>query len=177
MTKPSEGEWFQRELVCIHILDLKGRLPDPLLKKTAPSPSRRNDGNFNVGLPELAMFTAQGSLVRTFPYFWPFTRGELDLLKSRIEIMHQVDRVRDVSDIESFLTSIEKYEREPRAEEATTGILLTLNDFTRHFTSRIVSEARRSNFQELVIIKDPSRPPYLCSFPCAQRGFKRPWWK
>jgi hypothetical protein len=50
---------------------------------------------------------------------------------------------------------------------------LTLNDLTRNTCRQLVNICREKRVAELVVFKDPSKPPYLCSYPSRQKGFKK----
>jgi hypothetical protein len=38
----------------------------------------------------------------------------------------------------------------------------------------LVDLCRNGDIEELIIIKNPARAPYLCSYPSLQKGFKKP---
>ena len=64
------------------------------------------------------------------------------------------------------------YARTP--PEQTAALILTLNDYTRYWSSHVITRWRNSTVKELVIFKDPTRAPYLCDYQALQKGFKRP---
>lgn len=169
-----QTDWFGEELVCVHIYGPKDPLPAPLLEKPRRPPRRRSTGEyFQIGLPELAVCSTRTPLLTLFQYFWPFTREERDQLRGSVKSHFTRETLAGAADLEEFV----RYMREHREALRSTGpvaVLFTYNDFTRHWAAELVAACRDAAVDELVLFKDPSRPPYLCEFPSRQKGFKKP---
>ena len=78
-----------------------------------------------------------------------------------------------MQELEKLLGPAEKAE-EKEKEDTKSAIIFTYNDMTKYFASEIISQWQGFGIEELVLFKDPSKPPYLCSYPSLQKGFKRP---
>ena len=63
-------DYFDKELVCVHVYALSQGLPEPLLENSAKS-ERRIEGRsyFQIGLPELTLCRTEIRLLDIFPYF------------------------------------------------------------------------------------------------------------
>ena len=61
-----------------------------------------------------------------------------------------------------------------KKEGAKSAIIFTYNDMTKYFASEIISLWHNFGIIEFVLFKNPSKAPYLCSYPSLQKGFKRP---
>ncbi|MGD8963811.1 MAG: hypothetical protein PVF29_03570 [Desulfobacterales bacterium] len=60
-------DYFDGELVCVHVYGLSQNLPEPLLKRTEKSAKRLKDGSyFHIGLPELIVCRTEKSLLDIF---------------------------------------------------------------------------------------------------------------
>lgn len=168
-------DWFQQELVCIHIFNPAESLPAPLLEKAAAVPPRsRSQPYFNIGLPELVFCTTGTKFLDMFQYFWPFTREEFDRLQETIKIEFEKKAIAGPADIEELATKLRAAKEPLTGSSRTRAVILTYNEFTRHWTSGLIAACQGAGVEEFVVFKDPSRPPYLCDFPSKQKGFKKP---
>jgi hypothetical protein len=77
-------------------------------------------------------------------------------------------------DVVDFSKYLEDHRDALSMRDKKTAIIFTLNDFTKYYTSDLVELWRNYGIKEFVLFKDPSRSPYLCSYPALQKGFKRP---
>jgi len=168
-----KSDWFGKELVCIHIFGRQDPIPAPLLEKPSGAPGRRPPELFQVGLPELILCTTRTKFLDMFQYFWPFTRPELEQLQRAMTVEFQRATLSGAHDIAALQQRLNEQES-LRKPGTTTAVILTFNDATRHWASRLVEIVREASIDELIILKDPSRPPYLCDYPSRQRGFKKP---
>jgi hypothetical protein len=159
---------FDSERVCFHVYNRELMPPDVLSRKPAGAPGHESrSGIFNIGIPELLLCSTGRRFLDAFPYFWPVDRGELAPVKEAA-VLFSADAVRDLKTVEAFRKALES--SQPQA----AAVLFTLNAATAVFNPQIVDAWRKSNAAELVVFKDPSRPPYLCSLPALQKGFRRP---
>lgn len=170
-----QGDQFAREVVCIHIFHPAEFVPAPLMEKTKRLSTREpTEEYFGVGLPEVVICTTQVRLLDLFQYFWPFSRDDLARLQQSIEIRYSGPVIRGTPDVDDCA----KYLREHRSELAqglaSSAVIFTLNEFTRHWSSEVIAASRQAGVHEFVLFKDPTRPPYLCDYPAKQKGFKRP---
>jgi hypothetical protein len=69
---------------------------------------------------------------------------------------------------------MENIHSESKGDLKKTAIIFTLNNFTRYFIADILNLWQAFGVNEFVLFKDPSKPPYLCSYPSLQKGFKKP---
>lgn len=164
-------DWFGQELVCIHVFDPRERLPAPLLLETA-RPARRPV--FSVGLPEIVLCTTGTYFLDGFPYFWPFSRADMNHLEDSIEILYHKNVLTDDADVGEFVDYLRTHSRYLQRPGTSAATIFTYHDFTRALLPAVVSACRQAKIAELVIFKDPSRAPYLCEYPARQKGFKRP---
>ncbi len=170
-----KGDAFAREQVCIHIFHPLEFIPAPLLEP-ATRQMGRNPGReyFHAGLPELAICTTPAPLLASFQYFWPFSRDDLRALEKAIEVRYQSQTIDAASDLHEGLGYLRQHRAEWKKQGLTSAVIFTWNDFTRQWCPQVVSACRETGVEELVLLKDPTLPPYLCDYPAKQRGFKRP---
>ena len=167
-------DYFDEELVCVHVFDPSQNLPAPLLEIHAKS-ERRAEGKsyFQIGLPELILCRTELRLLDIFAYFWPITRPEIKRFQGastvlfRLPVMERVDQVADLE------TALSRTNKKPNPPKSSLAVILTLNNYTLNATPRLVDICRSKGVAEIVIFKDPSKPPYLCSYPSQQKGFKK----
>ena len=161
-------DYFDEELVCVHVYNLSQDLPAPLLEPTEIS-EKRSEGRsyFQIGLPELILCRTEIRLLDIFEYFWPITRQEIKRFQNSSKTLYslpEVERAGDLAELETALNQTQK---------GSLVVVLTLNEYTRMACRRLVNICREKAVAELVIFKDPSRPPYLCRYPSRQKGFKK----
>ena len=166
---------FDQELVCVHIFQPAFRIPEPLLTQYRTIPERNKLKNlFQLGIPELLLCTTEIKFLSIFQYFWPITRSEFQSSYKQISIEYNKLELNEKKDILDFSRYLESNWNGSKKEDTKSAIIFTYNDMTKYFASEIISQWRGFGIKELVLFKDPSRPPYLCSFPSLQKGFKRP---
>ncbi|MDJ0783629.1 MAG: hypothetical protein QNJ22_16760 [Desulfosarcinaceae bacterium] len=127
-----------------------------------------------MGLPELIWCETPVPLLDLFQYFWPVTHQEVTRLQDQMEIRYKVDKLLGIDDLQGLEQTLNARERHHRRKPAAWAMILTLNDHTRHICPHLVELCKQHSVEELVIFKDPSQPPYLCSYPSQQKGFKKP---
>jgi hypothetical protein len=168
-------DYFDKELVCVHVYDPSQKLPEPLLAQSRKFGQRSSDIEyFQIGLPELILCRTKIRLLEMFQYFWPVTRSEVKQLQGLVKIVYKqpvIEETVAIGDLEKILK--EKNNLRQSKKEGL-AVILTLNDYTKSACSDLIEIFRTNKIEELIIFKDPSRPPYLCSHPSQQKGFKRP---
>ena len=170
-----KGDRFEREVVCIHIFHPAEFIPAPLLEKSErPSVRDATEDYFGIGLPELMICTTQTKFLDMFQYFWPFSREDFERLQQSIEIRYSKPLIRGAADVDDFARYLRDHNAELARGLPSPAVIFTFNDFTRHWTPEVVAASRQSGVRELVLFKDPTLPPYLCTYPAKQKGFKRP---
>ena len=167
-------DYFDKELVCVHVYALSQGLPEPLLENSAKS-ERRIEGRsyFQIGLPELTLCRTEIRLLDIFPYFWPVTRPEIQRFQNTSKIEFSLPVVESDDQLAVLETALSRTGENQIAHKGSLAVILTLNGHTRNICRRLVDMCREKGVAELVIFKDPSRPPYLCSYPSQQKGFKK----
>jgi hypothetical protein len=166
---------FDEELVCVHIFHPAFRIPEPLLTQYRTIPERNKLKNlFQVGIPELLLCSTEIKFLSIFQYFWPITRSEFQISYKQIFIEYQKLELNEKQDIIDFSRYLESNWNGSKREDTKSAIIFTYNDMTKYFASEIISQWQGFGIEELVLFKDPSKPPYLCSYPSLQKGFKRP---
>jgi hypothetical protein len=166
---------FDEELVCVHIFQPAFRIPEPLLTQYRTIPERNKLKNlFQVGIPELLLCTTEIKFLSIFQYFWPITRSEFQSSYNQISIEYNKLELNEKKDILDFSRYLESNWNGSKKEDTKSAIIFTYNDMTKYFASEIISQWQGVGIKELVLFKDPSKPPYLCSYPSLQKGFKRP---
>ena len=167
-------DYFDEELVCVHVFEPSQNLPAPLLEIHAKS-ERRTEGKsyFQIGLPELILCRTEKRLLDIFAYFWPITRPEIRRFQNSSKVIFRLPVVEHVDQIAELEAALSRASEKPKPPEYSLAAILTLNDYTRSVSRRLVEICRGNGVDEIVVFKDPSRPPYLCSYPSPQKGFKK----
>ncbi len=166
---------FDEELVCVHIFQPTFQIPEPLLTQYRTIPTRDKLKNlFQVGIPELLLCTTEIKFLSIFQYFWPITRSEFQSSYKQISIKYNKLELNEKKDILDFSRYLESNWNGSKKEDTKSAIIFTYNDMTKYFASEIISQWQGFGIKELVLFKDPSKAPYLCSYPSLQKGFKRP---
>jgi hypothetical protein len=109
-----------------------------------------------------------------FQYFWPFSRDDFARMQQSIEIRHYRPIVRGAPDIDDFAMYLRDHKTELDRGSTSSAVIFTFNEFTRHWTPEVIAASRDAGVKEFVLFKDPTQPPYLCTYPAKQKGFKRP---
>ena len=168
-------DYFDDELVCVHVYDPSRDLPPPLTDVQLGNEKRpENADYFRIGLPELIWCETPKPLLDLFQYFWPVTRQEVSRLQHQIKIRHQVDKLLGTEDLQSLEHTLDTRKHRQPSKTKSWAMILTLNDYTRQICPRLADLCKKHAVDELIIFKDPSQPPYLCSYPSTQKGFKKP---
>jgi len=167
-------DYFDDELVCVHVYALSQKLPGPLLERNEISEGRIEGGAcFQVGLPELILCRTEIRLLDIFAYFWPVTRPEIQRFQDSSGVLFTLPVVEHVDQLAGLESALEQIGKKQTAAKGSMAVILTLNRYTRNACRRLVNICRDKGVGEMVIFKDPSRPPYLCSYPSQQKGFKK----
>jgi hypothetical protein len=167
-------DYFEKELVCVHVYDPSQDLPEPLLAQSRKSSQRSSDTEyFQIGLPELILCRTEMKLLEMFQYFWPVTRPEVKRLRGLVRIIYKQPVMEDIGKIADLQKILEEQNNLSQSKKAGLAVILTLNDYTKYSCPHLIEICRTNKIDELIIFKDPSRPPYLCSHPSQQKGFKR----
>jgi len=170
-----EGNWFGRELVCIHVFHPTEQLPGPLLERMEQIASRPSGKRyFNIGLPEAVRCTTGTKFLEMFPYFWPFSRTDFDQLERALQIHWHKEVIDGSSDLDELVRYIHTHPDALKQPGTSSAVLFTFHEYTRRLTAYLVGVCREAGIAELVLFKDPSQAPYFCTYPALQRGFKRP---
>ena len=173
----SEGtqDAFDKELVCVHIFQPGFKIPYPLWERYDPIPIRGNTLDlFNLKIPELLLCSTDYNFLSIFEYFWPIERAVLNDTLRKVTVKYEKVKITEKSDVSDFGGFLENTHAELKRNIKKTAIIFTLNDFTRYFTADILNLWQTYGINEFIMFKDPSKPPYLCSYPSLQKGFKRP---
>jgi hypothetical protein len=167
-------DYFDEELVCVHVYGLSRKLPDPLLERNE-KPGKRIQGRsyFQIGLPELILCRTEIRLLDIFAYFWPITRPEIQRFHNSSKVLFSLPIVEHVDQLAGLETALNRAGKKQKAPEGSLAVILTLNGYTRNACHRLVNICREKGVEEMVVFKDPSKPPYLCSYPSQQKGFKK----
>jgi hypothetical protein len=175
LVKCGKSDVFVWERVCVHIFNHGIAIPEPLLKRYERIP-RRNPKRtfFQVGIPELLVCTTPAGLLESFLYFWPLTREEFRQAHRRMNVHYQVNAIATRSDIHNLQTYLQDHGSSLRPRDTKTALVAVLNDYTKFWMGEVMDIWKNSALDEVVILKDPTRPPYLCDYPALQKGFKRP---
>jgi len=173
----SEGaqDAFDKELVCVHIFQPGFKIPDPLLEWYKRIPGRESPSDlFNLKIPELLLCRTEKDFLSIFEYFWPIERAEFHDALKKVTIKYEKVKITEKNDIHEFSGLLDIISTEPKESLRKTAVIFTLNEFTRYFAADILNLWQTYGINEFLLFKDPSKPPYLCSYPSLQRGFKRP---
>ena len=167
-------DYFDEELVCVHVYGLSQNLPDPLLDRNEKSEKRIEGGSyFQIGLPELILCRTEIRLLDIFAYFWPITRPEIQRFQNSSKVLFSLPIVEHVDQLAGLETALNQTREKQKAQKRSLAVVLTLNGYTRNACHRLINICREKGVEEMVIFKDPSKPPYLCSYPSQQKGFKK----
>ena len=167
-------DYFDEELVCAHVYGLSQNLPGPLLESNENAQRRIEGGAyFQIGLPELIVCRTEIRLLDIFEYFWPITRPEIQRFQTSSKALYSLPVVEHVDQLAELETALNRIKATQKSRQGSLAVILTLNDYTRNACRRLVDICREKGVEEIVIFKDPSRPPYLCSYPARQKGFKK----
>jgi hypothetical protein len=170
-----EKDSFDEELVCVHIFQPAFRIPEPLLTQYGTIPERHKLKNlFDVGIPEFLLCTTELQFLSIFQYFWPITRSEFQSCYEQISIKYNKLELNGKNDILDFSRYLKSNWNGSKKEDSKSAIIFTYNDMTKYFASEVIRQWQGFGIKELVLFKDPSKPPYLCSYPSLQKGFMRP---
>ena len=168
-------DYFDKELVCIHIYNLDQPLPKPMLEKAKRIKNRLPGKEyFQIGMPELILCRLEMSLLDMFQYYWPVSRSEIRHLQKKIKILFKKQVIEKIDALDDFQKVLDRKINVLQHSKELLAVILTVNDYTIHACPNIVHICQSKGVNELIIFKDPSQPPYLCSYPSQQKGFKRP---
>ena len=163
-------DYFDDELVCVHVYELSQDLPKPLLEPVETSEKRIEErAYFQIGLPELILCRAEARLMDIFAYFWPVLRSEIQRFQNSSQVLYSLPIFEHVNQLSGLEAAISQN----KDRKGSMAVILTFNDYTRTGCLRMLNICREMGVSELVIFKDPSKPPYLCSYPSQQKGFKK----
>jgi hypothetical protein len=166
---------FDEELVCVHVFQPECNMPEPLLAVYDDIPTRSKFRDlFQLGIPELILCTTSTDFLSLFEYFWPVTRYEFQRIDGLMSARFSKSELTGKGDVVDFSKYLEDHRDALSMRDKKTAIIFTLNDFTKYYTSDLVELWRNYGIKEFVLFKDPSRSPYLCSYPALQKGFKGP---
>ena len=165
------------ERICIHVFDPTKDLPGPLLVREPTIPKRSpGDHTFEAGLSELILCSRSTSFLDLFPYFWPITPAEFQKMHDSISLHYQIKRVEGEDHVLDFVKQVRDARVSGVGQQGGLVVIVTYNDYTRLWSPTLIEACRREGVNELVIVKDPAREPYLCNYPTQQLGFRRrPW--
>ena len=164
-------DYFDEELVCVHVYGLSQNLPEPLTERNELPEKRIERGSyFEIGLPELILCRTENRLLDIFTYFWPITRPEIQRFQNSSQVLFSLPTIDDAEQLGELEAALN---RDGQIQKESLAVILTLNAYTRNACRRLVDICREKGVAELVIFKDPSKPPYLCSYPSRQKGFKK----
>ena len=168
-------DYFDRELVCVHVYDVAKDLPKPLLEKPASIRTRsKSMDHFQIGLPELILCRTGDKLLHMFNYFWPVSRPEIQQMRKSISVVYELPSIVRTDSLDQFKEVLDKQRQVLETGQGFLAVIWAMNDYTRSASSLLIDICRSGRVDELVIFKDPSRPPYLCAHRSQQKGFKRP---
>lgn len=167
-------DYFDEELVCAHVYALSQDLPDPLLEINEESEKRiEGESCFQIGLPELFLCRAQIRFLDIFAYFWPITQPEIQRFQNSSKVLFSLPVIEHIDQLAGLETALNRTGEKQKNKKGSLAVILTLNRYTRNACHRLVHICRQKGVEEMVIFKDPSKPPYLCSYPSLQKGFKK----
>lgn len=167
--------FLDEELVCVHVYRLDQSIPEPLLAKPKQNKKRgAEEDYFNIGLPELMLCQSERKLLEMFQYFWPVTHVEITQFQRSIDILYKKPIIKRISDVEEFRKRLETHCINNSNTSKSLAVILILNAYTHQVCSEVIDICRQKDVDELIIFKNPSRSPYLCSYASQQNGFKKP---
>jgi hypothetical protein len=166
---------FDKELVCVHIFQPGFKIPDPLWERYDSIPARGHPKDlFNLKIPELLFCSTNKNFLSIFEYFWPIERAEFNETLRKVSVKYKKAKITEKRDVSDFSRFLENTHAKSNRNVKKTAVIFILNDFTRYFAADILNLWQTNGINEFVLFKDPSKPPYLCSYPSLQKGFKRP---
>jgi hypothetical protein len=173
--KEEAQDAFDKELVCVHIFQPGFKIPEPLWEKHDLIDVPRDHSDlFTLKIPELIFCTTGKAFLSIFEYFWPIERSEFNDTLRKVNVGYQKQKIEGKSDVSEFSSYLEKMDSGKKRKIKNCAIIYTLNDFTRYFVADNLHLWQTFGIYEFVLFKDPSKSPYLCSYPSLQKGFKRP---
>ncbi len=168
------SDYFDEELVCVHVYQLSQKLPSPLLEVNSTSAKRHEGASYyQIGLPELILCRTEIRLLEIFSYFWPVTRPEIKRFQDSSTVLFRLPVIENLDQVAELETALARTSAKQTSPDYSLAVILTLNDYTRHASRRLIDICRGKGVDEIVIFKDPSKPPYLCSYRSQQKGFKK----
>ena len=166
---------FQDERICVHVYDPSKSIPPPLLEDhDSKMPRAEDQPYFQSGLPEIILCTFETRFLNLFQYFWPVSEKEFRKMQETIQVKLAIPKVSRDQDLKELARYLDQNGQLKVSRDVTPAVIFTLNDYTAYWLPEIVQICRSAKITEFVIFKDPSKPPYLCSYPAQQKGFKRP---
>jgi hypothetical protein len=167
-------DYVAKERVCVHVYELSQDLPAPLLEINSKPETRNENGSyFQTGIPELILCRTEIRLLKIFTYFWPVSRHEIKRFQNSSKVLFRLPVVEHVEQVAELETNLSRVRQKRKSPESSLAVIFTLNDYTRNASRRLIDICRAKKVDEIVIFKDPSKPPYLCSCPSQQKGFKK----
>jgi hypothetical protein len=160
---------FAEQCVCIHVFEAGDPLPSPLLRaprvlaELKPAPR-----DFDVGLPDLMVCSTRIRFLDLFRTFWPFTLARREELRRQAAVAYRVPAVRTADDVARLAAFLRAERGRLAVEGARVAVVFVLHGGNRGLLPGVVRAARGAAADEIVILKDPSVPPYLCDFPSRQ---------
>ena len=166
---------FEEERVCVHVFDPKEKLPVPLLEQPQMVPLRvASRDYFEVGLPELVLCTTSTKFIELFQYFWPISQAEFRQMQESISVKFARSKITGAEDIDQLAEYLRDNPTSVQTRALNLALIFTYNECTQYWSPVVIEACRKGSVNELVIIKDPTRAPYLCDYASQQKGFKRP---
>ena len=155
-------DYFDKELVCAHVFELSKNLPEPLLESTQTSAKRSEGGSyFQIGLPELILCRTEMRLLDIFAYFWPITRPEIQRFQNSSKVLFSLPVIAHTDQLTGLEMALNQSGERQKSKKGSLAVILTLNAYTRNTCHRLVDICREKGVAEIVIFKDPSKPPAL----------------
>lgn len=174
-SQDEKGDNFGKERVCAHVFQQGFKILDPLLIQYQHIPSRNEFRKlFQIGIAELLLCETPIRFLEIFQYFWPVTRDEFNRSQGPIKALFEKVEIVHKKDIDELAAFVQTKNAAVRSAGRTLAIVFTLNDYTNFWSADLVKLWQKSNIEELVVFKDPTRSPYLCDYPSLQKGFKKP---
>ena len=171
----SAQDAFDKELVCVHIFQPGFKIPEPLWDRHDSIPAPRDHSDlFNLRIPELILCATEKDFLSIFEYFWPIKRSEFYDTVRKVSVKYEKPKITSKSDVSEFARYLGNINADTKRNLKNTAIIFTLNDFTRYFVADYLNLWQTFGIDEFVLFKDPSKSPYLCSYPSIQKGFQRP---
>jgi hypothetical protein len=166
---------FDKELVCVHVFQPGFQIPDPLGKRHDSIPVRGKARElFHLNIPELLVCSTDTDFLTIFEYFWPIERTAFNDTLGNVTLTYAKAKMTAKSDVSELAGFLENMPAASKQQGKKSAVIFTLNDFTRYLVADILNLWQVFGINEFVLFKDPSKPPYLCSYPALQKGFKRP---